>query len=149
MKMEYNAQILRGWPYEGALDRAETIKTGVTLVNGDWVTKQVDGTVDKATTSPGGAGYPVITAGLATAGLVIRGNGDSTSGVATNKATVIWGNYIAQIKTALSCSPGQLLTVKANALAVATSGTDSVIGQVLDVITSSATNDTSIIVKIN
>jgi hypothetical protein len=138
MKMEYNAQVLRGWPYEGALDRAEPIKTGLALVNGDWVQKDVDGTVIKVTSTK-----------TANAGLVIRGNIDSLSGLTTGKATVLWGNFIAQIKTSTSFSPGNALTVQNNALVVGTVGTDPIIGYVLDVIASSSTNDASVVVKIN
>lgn len=138
MKMEYNAQVLRGWPYEGSLDRAEPIKAAVTLVNGDWVQKQVDGTVDKTNATK-----------TANAGLVIRGNGDSTSGTATNKATVLWGNFIAQIKTVTVFTPGAALTVQSGALVAGTVGTDPIIGYVLDVIAASSVNDASVIVKIN
>jgi len=136
--MEYTAQILRGWPYEGALDRAETIKTGVSLVNGDWVQKQSDGTIDKVSSTK-----------TANAGLVIRGNTDSTSGVTTGKATVLWGNFIAQIKTATVFTPGAALTAQNGVLVAGTVGTDPIIGYVLDVIASSATTDASVVVKIN
>lgn len=138
MKMEYNAQILRGWPYEGALDRAETIFAGATLINGDWVQKQVDGTVAKTSATK-----------TANAGLVVRGNGDSTSGTYTNKATVLWGNFIAQIKTGTAFTPGQALTVVSGALAAGTVGTDPIIGYVLDVIAAGASSDASVVVKIN
>jgi hypothetical protein len=89
MKMEYTAEVLRGWPGEGALERAETIKTGVTLVNGDVVEKQSDGTVDKVSTTE--RGY---------LGLVVRGNGDAQSSVNSNKALVLWGNFIVRVKAA-------------------------------------------------
>jgi hypothetical protein len=46
MLMERNAEIIRGWPYDGARDRAETISSGATLQNGNWVQKQSDGTVN-------------------------------------------------------------------------------------------------------
>lgn len=147
MKMEYNAEILRGWPVGQALDRAETIKTGVTLSNGDWVVKQADNTVDKA---PSGSK-------TAAAGLVVRGNGDSGSGATTGKATVLWGNFIAQIKNlpaAVTFTPGAALTIQANAggtafLALGTVGTDPIIGYVLDVIAASATTDSSIVAVFN
>ena len=137
MKMEYNAQVLRGWPYDGALDRAETIKASVSLTNGDWVQKQSDNTVDKV----GGTK-------TANAGLVIRGNADSGSGTYTNKATVLCDNLIAKINTATSFTPGQNLTVQNNALVAGTFGTDPIIGYVLDVIASSATEDASVVVFI-
>lgn len=141
MKMEYNVQIVRGWPYDGALDRAETIKTGVTLVNGDWVVKQSDNTVDKSSSST-----------TNTAGLVIRGNGDSGSGSYTGKATVLWGNFIVQAKNLTSGTtyvPNGPLTVKSGKLDVGIVGTDPIIGVCLDVIASSATQDACIVAKIN
>lgn len=138
MKMEYNAQIIRGWPYEGALDRAEVIKSGVSLVNGDWVQKQADGTVDKVNATK-----------TANAGLVVRGNADSTSGATTAKATVLWGNFIAQIKTATAFTPGQALTVQSGALVAGIVGTDPIVGYVLDVYAAGATQDASVVVKIN
>ena len=66
--MEYVAEILRGWPADGALDRVEIIKQGTVLVNGDVVEMEVDGTVSK-----------VSATATNRAGLVIRGNGDSAS----------------------------------------------------------------------
>lgn len=89
MKMESVAEIVRGWPNEGSLERLETIKSGSTLVNGDVVEMQADGTVDKVSTSE-----------TANAGIVIRGNGDSSSVVASGKALVLWSNYIVRIKAA-------------------------------------------------
>lgn len=89
MKMEYVAEVIRGWPGEGALERAEVVKTGATLVNGDVVEKQSDGTVDKVSTTE--RGY---------LGLVVRGNGDSQSVVNSGKALVLWGNFIVRVKAA-------------------------------------------------
>jgi hypothetical protein len=68
MKMEYAAQILRGWPADGSLERAELIAAGSTLVNGDLVEVQPDGTVAKTSLT-----------NTRKAGLVLRGNGDSSS----------------------------------------------------------------------
>lgn len=68
MKLEYTAQVLRGWPADGARERAELITQGAVLVNGDVVEAQTDGTVNKVS---GTANKRV--------GLVIRGNGDSAS----------------------------------------------------------------------
>ena len=68
MKMEYAAQILRGWPADGARERYELIAAGTTLINGDVVEMQADGTVAK-----------VSIANNHKAGLVLRGNGDSAS----------------------------------------------------------------------
>jgi hypothetical protein len=73
MKMEYTAEVLRGWPADGARERQELIKQGSVLVNGDIVEMQVDGTVDKTSAT---ANKRV--------GLVIRGNGDSGAGANAN-----------------------------------------------------------------
>lgn len=146
MKMEYNVQVLRGWPYEGALDRVEVIKTGSTLSNGDWVVKQADNTVDRATTTKTNK-----------AGLVIRGNGDSGSAAYTGKCTVLWSNFIVQVKnlpSAVTFTPGANLTIQWNnstsapAYLQLDAGTDPVIGYVLDVIAASSTNDASVIAVI-
>jgi hypothetical protein len=72
-KMEYTAEILRGWPADGARERQELIKQGSVLVNGDVVEMQTDGTVDKVSAT---ANKRV--------GLVIRGNGDSQSSANAN-----------------------------------------------------------------
>lgn len=136
MKMEYNVQIQRGWPNEGALDRDEVIKTGVSVSNGDWVSKQSDNTVDLVGSTK-----------TANAGLVIRGNADSGSGAYTGKAVVLWNNFIAQIKNlpnAVTFTPGASLTIQNGKVQLAT-GTDPVIGHVLDVIAASSSNDASIV----
>ena len=73
MKLEYTAQVLRGWPADGARERAELVKQGVLLVNGDIVEAQADGTVDKV----GGTASRRV-------GLVVRGNGDSASALNAN-----------------------------------------------------------------
>lgn len=69
MKMEYTAEILRGWPLEGARERVELVKQGSVLVNGDVVEAQPDGTVAKVSATKSKR-----------VGLVVRGNGDSQSG---------------------------------------------------------------------
>lgn len=124
MKMEYNVQILRGWPMDGALERSENISSGQTLSNGDWVTKNADNTVSLS-------GASAIQAGLVT-----RGNGDSSSAALSNKAVVLWGNFEAQIKnlpTGVTFAPGNYLTIKNGKVALGTFGTDPIVGKVLDV----------------
>lgn len=69
MKLEYTAQILRGWPADGSRERAELVTQGAALVNGDVVEMQSDGTVNKVNQ----------TTKTRRVGLVIRGNGDSAS----------------------------------------------------------------------
>lgn len=88
MLMEYTAMIRRGWPNEGALHRAETIKASTTLSNGDWVVKHTDNSVMLAGSAP---------ASNAVTGLVVSGNGDSASATNSNKAVVLWGNFIADV----------------------------------------------------
>lgn len=143
--MEYNVQIIRGWPMDGALERSEYIASGQTLSNGMWVTKNADNTVSVAGATKTGV-----------AGLVIRGNGDSSSAATSNKAVVLWGNFEAQVKnlpSGVTFAPGNYLTVQNGLLQVGTFGTDPIIGVVLDVNgtqTSPPTNgDWSIVVKIN
>ena len=141
MKMEYNVQILRGWPYDGALDRAEPIKAGTSVANGDWVMKTSDNTVDLVGATK-----------TARAGLVVRGNSDSGSGAYTGKATVLWGNFIAEIKNlpaAVTFTPGAALTIQKGKVQLGVVGTDEIIGHVLDVIAASASTDASIVAKFN
>ena len=73
MKMEYTAEIIRGWPADGALERVELVKQGSVLSNGDVVAMQPDGTV-------------ALCASSATnkVGLVVRGNGDSAAAANAN-----------------------------------------------------------------
>jgi hypothetical protein len=142
MKMEYTAMVRRGWPNEGALERAETIKTGVTLVNGDWVTRQADGTIDKASATK---------ANNILCGLVIAGNGDAASAANTNKATVLWSGFIVDISNydvAPTYAPGNPVTCQSGKVTLVVT-TDPVVGYVLDVVAASATETArlSILVK--
>jgi len=134
MLMEWSSEILRGWPHEGARERSELIKASTTLVNGDWVEKQSDGTVAKTGASA-----------TKRAGLVVRGNGDSASAANANKATVLWGNFIAKVSnyTAGSYAPGTPLTVVSGKVAVANGTTDPEIGFVLDVVAAVAGVETA------
>lgn len=141
MLMERIAEIIRGWPYDGSLERVEPIKAGSTLQNGDWVTKQADGTVDKVGASATNA-----------AGLVIVGNGDSSSAAYSNQAVVLWGNFLAKISNyaAGSYTQGQSLTIKNGVVTAAAAPVvtgnpvtaitfaDPVIGFVLDVVAASS-----------
>lgn len=137
MLMEWKAEVLRGWPNEGARERSEVIKAATTLSNGDWVEKQSDGTV-------------AATSATATkkAGLVVRGNGDSASAAAANKATVLWGNFIAKVSnyTAGSYVPGSPVTVVSGKIALANGTTDPEIGFVLDVVAAVAGKETASLV---
>ena len=103
MKQEYVAQITRGWPADGALERAETITASSTVQNGDLVQGQSDGTVALSGV-----------ANTRRAGLVIRGNGDSASAKNANKALVLWKGYIVastNYNTAHTYVPGSPITV--------------------------------------
>lgn len=135
--LDYTVDIVRGFPQEGALDSVETIKSGSTVSNGDWVEPQSDGTVD-------------VTSSTATnvAGLVFRGNGDSGAGVATGKAVVLWSGFIARVSnyTAGSYVPGTKVTVVSGKLAVA-GASDPVIGHVKQVV-AAGTNTTAHIVVV-
>ena len=93
MLMEWKAEILRGWPADGARDRNELIKQGSALVNGDVVEPQIDGTVDKVGATK-----------TRKAGLVIRGNGDSTS--SANALGVFMTPQPAKATTAIAWAAG-------------------------------------------
>lgn len=141
MLMEYNVQIIRGWPYDGSLDREEIISPGQTLSNGMWVTKNVDNTVSVVGSTKTGA-----------AGLVIRGNGDSASAAYCNKAVVLWGNFIAQIKNlpvGVTFVPGQYLTIVNGLIQVGTFGTDPIVGVVLDVVAAGTNTNANVVAKFN
>jgi len=130
MLMERNAEIIRGWPYDGARDRAEMISSGATLQNGNWVQKQSDGTVNLSGASAAN-----------NVGLVFEGNGDSASAANTNKALVLWGNFIAQIANydnTQTYAPGNSVTCKNGVITLAGS-TDPVVGEILDVVTAVTT----------
>lgn len=130
MKMEYTAMIRRGWPNEGALDRAEPIQVGATLVNGDWVAKQADGTVAKSAATASNL-----------VGLVVSGNGDAASAANSGKAVVLWSGFIVDTSNfaAGAYVPGSSVTAKSGQLALGVVGTDPIVGTVLDYVTVSAT----------
>jgi hypothetical protein len=138
MLMERVAEIIRGWPYDGSLERSELITTGSTLVNGDWVTKQADGTVDK-----------VGATAVGLVGLVIVGNGDSASAANAGEAVVLWS--ISNYDGTKTYAPGAALTVKngviTTAAATVVTGSapvtsvvlgDPIVGYVLDVVASAS-----------
>jgi hypothetical protein len=129
MLMERNAEIIRGWPYDGARDRAETISSGATLQNGNWVQKQSDGTVMSGGTAANNVG------------LVFEGNGDSASAANANMALVLWGNFIAKIANydnTQTYAPGNNVTCVNGVITLAT-GSNPVVGQVLDVVSAVTT----------
>ena len=98
MVMEYRAEIVRGWPNDGARERNELIKTGITLFNGDMVEPQADGTVAKTSSTK-----------TKRAGLVVRGNGDSAAAGNANGllpapvvviSGIAWSGGVATVTTA-------------------------------------------------
>lgn len=139
--MEYTAEVLRGWPNEGALERVETVKSGSTLVNGDVVEMQADGTVDKVS---GTENFAV--------GLVIRGNGDSQSVVAAgNKALVLWSSYVVRVKAAQvtgAVVAGSPVTGKSGKFALPASGIINQMGFCVKVQTATATEDAHYIIVV-
>lgn len=101
MFMEYTAEILRGWPADGARERTELVKQGSVLVNGDIVAVQPDGTVDK-----------VGATASRRVGIVIRGNGDS--GSAANALGKFPTPQPAKATTALAWAAGVVTATVAN-----------------------------------
>lgn len=115
MLMEYTAEILRGWPADGARERVEIVTQGATLVNGDVVTLQADGTINKVGATK-----------TKRAGLVIRGNGDSGSAAnargrlqtpqAIVSITAAWaGGLLTVTHTAHGYASGNQVTIAATA----------------------------------
>lgn len=113
--MEYQAEILRGWPADGARERTEIVTQGALLVNGDVVCKQADGTVNKVGSTKSKR-----------VGLVIRGNGDSGSAAnamgryttpqATASITATWaGGLLTVTHTAHGFATGNSVTIAATA----------------------------------
>jgi len=112
MKLEYTAQVLRGWPADGARERAELVKQGAVLVNGDVVEVQVDGTVDKVSATTNRR-----------VGLVVRGNGDSASALnstgqymtpqpSKTVTLLAWaGGFLTATVTAHGYAIGNLVTI--------------------------------------
>lgn len=136
MKMEYAFEVVRGYPQDGALDRVEPIKAGVTLKNGDVVAKQTDGTVDLVGATASNK-----------VGVVVQGNGDSASSAASKQAVVLWSNYIARVAstayTAGAYVPGSGVTGKSGKFAL-DAGTDPIFGTVLEIVA----EDNSLIVLV-
>ena len=139
MLMEWTAEIVRGWPADGARERAETIKAATTLVNGDVVEPQADGTVAK-----------VGATATKKAGLVVRGNGDSDSAKNSNKAVVLWGNYIVKTSNyaAGAYVPGSPVMAVNGEFALANGTTDPEIGFVLQVVAASATQTAHLVIAV-
>lgn len=145
MLMEAVAMVRRGWPNDGAVDRAEPIKASVTLQNGDWVQKYTDGTVYK---SGARSGTPSLAPNVPY-GLVMAGNGDSASCSNTNEAVVLWSNFIVDVSNfdnTQTYAPGSAVTSVSGVLTLATLATgtgstyspgDPIVGYVLNVVAAS------------
>jgi len=119
MKLEYVAQILRGWPKQGARERTEIVTSGASLINGDWVEMQANGTANKTSS-----------ASTRRAGLVIRGNGDSSS--AANASGQLMTPQAAKSITALSWAGG-FLTVSVASHGYAVGNSVTIAGTVTNV----------------
>jgi len=115
MKMERVAEVLRGWPADGARERTEIVTQGAILVNGDVVSLQADGTVNKVSSTK-----------TKRAGLVIVGNGDSASAAnslgrlqtpqAIVSATATWaGGLLTVTQNAHGYATGNSVTITATA----------------------------------
>lgn len=145
MLMDYDVEILHGWPDGQAIQSVETIKVGSTLNNGDFVEFQSDGTVDKVGNTK-----------TAFAGVVMRGNGDAKDALNTGKAVVIWTNFIMRVKntkykTASTYASGTKITVGGsanNGMLDADAGSDPTFGYVMKVVAATATDDASLIVLV-
>ena len=68
MLMDSRAEVIRGWPNDGARERNEVVTVGASLQAGDLVEKQLDGTVNKCSATK-----------TKRVGLVVRGNFDDAS----------------------------------------------------------------------
>jgi hypothetical protein len=140
MLMTSKINVIRGWPYDGALDLVETTRTasGVqdTLSKGDWVVKNSNGSVSKSAAA---------TVANVAVGLVVQGNGDSStysvngvtignSAMNTGKVVVLWGNFIADYQTPggvpAGLAAGTPFTIKLGEIAAVVT-TDPVIGYIL------------------
>lgn len=115
MLMEYTAEILRGWPADGARERVEIVTQGATLVNGDVVSLQADGTVNKVSSTK-----------TKRAGLVVRGNGDAASAATARgrlqtpqaivSITATWaGGLLTVTQAAHGYASGNQVTIAATA----------------------------------
>jgi hypothetical protein len=131
MLMESRVEILRGWPADGSREKVQTIASGVTLVNGDFVTLDASGNLIKTT------------AATRACGVVVRGNGDSGASANTNKAVVVWGNYIARIDSTTFAAgafvPGSPVAAAAGGLVALSAGAVTDVGYVLDVVAAGST----------
>jgi hypothetical protein len=124
--MEYDAEVVRGWPNDGALDRVETCKsTYTTPAIGDWVEKQSDGTVD-------------LVGGTKTSKVGMVVGIAATTSDAKDKVVVLWSNFIVRVKStkykAAAYAPGSGITAGGAANSGKLdidAGSDPVIGFVL------------------
>lgn len=128
MLMEYTAQILRGWPADGSLDRQELIKQGSVLVNGDVVEMQADGTVDK-----------VGATATNRVGLVIRGNGDMGVYAATGLGIGSGANSNGRFMTPQPAVTVSALSWATGVLTVTAAGHNLVVGNAVTIAAATTT----------
>lgn len=92
-KMEYPAEFLRGWPVDGGLELDYPIASGQSLAAGDLVKPVLTSGVVYVTKV---VAADELLATAAGAGIIARGNADDKSAAASNKAIVLWGDYIVK-----------------------------------------------------
>jgi predicted RecA/RadA family phage recombinase len=137
MLMEHVAEVLRGWPGEGALEMAMPIKAAATLVKGDVVEMQSDGTVDKVSATPSNR-----------VGLVVKGNGDSASASKVGMAVVLWSGYVVRVSNAAgTITPGTKITGKSGVF-TADAGSDPIVGYCIKVTAASSTETASVTIVV-
>lgn len=137
-KMDYKAEFLRGWPLDTGLELSRyQLGTSVNVEAGDLVKVSAGKLVKVAAADA-----------AAFAGIVVRGNLDDKSVVASgNRPIVLWGNYIVRTQK-FSGSPVAGAGVVADDGVFKPAGTDAPMGYVLEVITGTGGEPDSIIVVV-
>lgn len=157
---ERTAEIVRGWPQGAALDRVEPIKAsvlksagGTGIGNGQWVYKLADNTIDVAGATATNAVGLVVSGDLDS--FSSKGSQDFISGggsLGSGKAVVLWGNFLASINSngyTGTFVPGDSFTVVSGKVKKGVVGTDPIVGRVLEVVTSTSTNDATILIQVS
>ncbi len=149
--LDYPMEVLRGWPRDGALDMNTTISATATGASG-----LSCGNIATVNSN----GHAVLCgAGVAPLGLVLRGNNDVASsvnsalvgerpGVTGPQAVIIWGNCVFRTTVYDSSAtyvPGTPVTGINGVLAPAT-GSNQILGYVMDVYPAVGSNPASLLV---
>lgn len=93
LPLRYNAEFLRGWPMDGALEIDHPIAAGQELQLGDLVKLVLETGAYRATKTVLADATDEVGAN---AGIVVRGNADEKSARDIGKAVILWGNYIVR-----------------------------------------------------